>query len=89
MPAFDYKETSMSELKASVRRTIVFLKTIKPKDIEMITKKKVPLFFNPKVKVKGVDYLAHLALPDFYFHAVTAYDILRNRGGIRRGTVRC
>ena len=45
----------------------------------------------------GLQYLLHVAMPNFYFHVTTAYDILRhngvpltmggylgNRGGIRR-----
>ena len=28
----------------------------------------------------GVTYLFHYALPHFYFHATTAYDILRHNG---------
>ena len=30
--------------------------------------------------MKGVDYLNHFALPNFYFHLATAYDILRHCG---------
>jgi len=30
--------------------------------------------------LSGGDYLAHFALPNFYFHLVTAYDILRHNG---------
>jgi hypothetical protein len=29
---------------------------------------------------KGMQYLLGYALPNFYFHAVTAYDILRHNG---------
>jgi hypothetical protein len=29
---------------------------------------------------KGQTYLIHYALPHFYFHATTAYDILRHNG---------
>jgi hypothetical protein len=29
---------------------------------------------------KGEVYLLHYALPNFYFHAATAYDILRHNG---------
>ena len=28
----------------------------------------------------GIDYLLQYALPNFYFHAATAYDILRHNG---------
>ena len=30
--------------------------------------------------LKGADYLFGFAMPNFYFHAVTAYDILRHNG---------
>ena len=29
---------------------------------------------------KGLPYLSHVALPNFFFHATTAYDILRLKG---------
>ena len=30
--------------------------------------------------MKGTDYLNHFAVPNFYFHVTTAYDILRHCG---------
>ena len=33
-----------------------------------------------KLKLPGADYLLHFALPNFYFHLTTAYDILRGSG---------
>jgi hypothetical protein len=30
--------------------------------------------------LKGQQYLSQFALPNFYFHATTAYDILRHNG---------
>ena len=30
--------------------------------------------------LKGQQYLSHFALPNFYFHVTTAYDILRHNG---------
>ena len=33
-----------------------------------------------EVTWKGMQYLLGFALPNFYFHVVTAYDILRHRG---------
>jgi hypothetical protein len=32
------------------------------------------------MKFKGRDYLLNYALPNFFFHVVTAYDILRHKG---------
>ena len=33
-----------------------------------------------KLKLPGADYLLHFAMPNFYFHLTTAYDILRGSG---------
>jgi uncharacterized protein len=33
-----------------------------------------------KMTLKGQQYLSHFALPNFYFHAATAYGILRHNG---------
>ena len=33
-----------------------------------------------QVKLSGQRYLLHFALPNFFFHSATAYDILRNAG---------
>ena len=32
------------------------------------------------LEFKGQAYLLHFALPNFYFHCATAYDILRHNG---------
>ena len=31
-------------------------------------------------QMTGIDYFLNSALPNFYFHATTAYDILRHNG---------
>ena len=33
-----------------------------------------------ELKLKGSQYFFHFFLPNFYFHATTAYDILRHAG---------
>ena len=30
--------------------------------------------------MRGREYMLHFAMPNFYFHLTTAYDILRHRG---------
>ncbi len=37
-----------------------------------------PMGGSNKMKMKGSDYVCHLALPNFYFHVTTAYGILRH-----------
>jgi uncharacterized protein len=39
-----------------------------------------PLMEGYELDMDGVQYLRDWALPNFYFHVVTAYDILRSQG---------
>jgi hypothetical protein len=79
-PKFAYDEKSMTELKKSVRRTVAFLRTIRSSDMKKNAKKRMPVFFDAKQKLSVADYVHNLALPNFFFHYVTAYDILRHNG---------
>ena len=79
-PEFAYDEKSIAELKKSVRRTLTFLKSIKPSDLKGARQKKVPLFFDPKRKMPAPKYVRYLALPDFFFHYTICYAILRHNG---------
>ena len=79
-PKFDYDEKSMAELKKSVRLVVKFLRTIKPEDIKRGSKKRIPVFFDQKLTLLPADYVQNLAVPNFFFHYVTAYDILRHYG---------
>ena len=79
-PKLSYDEKSMAELKKSVRLVIKFLKSVKPEDIDLRNKKRIPVFFDPKQTLLPADYVQNLAVPNFFFHYVTAYDILRHNG---------
>jgi hypothetical protein len=74
-------DTSFEELKARVDRTIAFLNTIKPAQLDGQEDKDVtvPMGGQPRV-FKAKNYLYHFALVNFYFHATTAYSILRSLG---------
>ena len=43
-------------------------------------RRKVPLFYDDKRGLPAVDYAARQAMPNFYFHLVVAYAILRHNG---------
>ena len=79
-PAFAYDEKTFPELKRSLARTIRYLKTIHPKDIAKNENKKVQTFLRPKKKFLARQYVLTLALPNFFFHVTTTYDILRHLG---------
>jgi hypothetical protein len=81
VPVHEDTEQTFEELKARIAKTIAFINTIKPAQVDGSEDKEVVLKFRSgEVKFKGMQYLLGHALPNFYFHATTAYDILRHNG---------
>jgi hypothetical protein len=74
-------DTSFEEMKARIDRTIAFLNTIKPAQLDGQEDKQVtvPMGGQPR-NFKAQNYLYHFALVNFYFHITTAYNILRSLG---------
>lgn len=79
-PAFEDNEKTMDELLARIDKTIAFLGTVKPQDFEGYENKQVSFPWYPGKFLAGKDYLVQHLLPNFYFHATTAYSILRSNG---------
>lgn len=80
-PAFADTETTFDELKARIARTVAFVKSATPAEIDGSEDREVVLKIGPtEMKLKGSQYFFHFFLPNFYFHATTAYDILRHAG---------
>jgi len=81
VPKFEDTETTFAELKARIQKTLDFIATLKPAQFEGAETRDVtiPLRSEPTT-FKGRAYLFHFAMPNFYFHATTAYDILRHNG---------
>lgn len=79
-PAMSYEETTVDELYASIDRAIDHLERIEPADIDESPAREVETFLRPDRKIAVQEYVTRFALPNFYFHIVTAYDILRHRG---------
>lgn len=80
-PVFADTETTFEELQARIKRTLAFIGSFKAGQFEGSEARsivmKMPigtLYFN------GQDYLNGWALPNFYFHMTTAYNILRHNG---------
>jgi uncharacterized protein len=80
-PKMEDNEASFDELKARIHKTLDFLKTLKAGDIDAAGNREIVFPIGPnKMKMQGGEYLVHFALPNFYFHLTTAYDILRYSG---------
>jgi len=80
-PSYADTESSFAELIARVQKTVDFLKTIKADQIDGSENRDIVLKMHTgELKFKGEAYLTQFSLPNFYFHATTAYAILRHNG---------
>ena len=80
-PDFGAPETTIAGLKERVAKTIDFVKTARPEQIDGSETKDIVLKFGTReVPFKGEQFLVGFTLPNFFFHYTTAYDILRSLG---------
>ncbi|MGH8506780.1 MAG: DUF1993 domain-containing protein [Stenotrophobium sp.] len=80
-PKFEDTEATFAELDARVHKTIDFIKTFKPEQIDGTEQKSVTLKMrNGEMTFQGLPYLQGFVVPNLYFHIATAYDILRHNG---------
>ena len=81
LPKYDDTETTFAELAARVDKTLDFIGTFKPEQIDGQEDRDINLTIAGKpVTIKGQPYLMHFALPNLYFHMSMAYAILRHNG---------
>lgn len=74
-------ETTFEELQARIQKTIDFLKTVPEDSMDGKEEKEIVLKMKAvEGKFTATRYLLDFALPNFYFHITTAYNILRNNG---------
>ena len=80
-PSFPDTETTFPELQERIAKTVAFLKSVDPAAIEGQEGREIVLKRQSgDIHLTGAAYLQGLALPNFYFHVVTAYGILRHNG---------
>jgi uncharacterized protein len=81
-PRFDDNEQTLDELKTRVAKTIEYLEKADRGALKGVEDReiKIPFPDGRQLEMKGLEYLRDWALPHFYFHVVTAYDILRHNG---------
>ena len=74
-------EQNIADLQARIAKTVAFIRTFKPAQIDGSEEKEIVLKLQGNdVKFTGMQYLLGFALPNFYFHAATVYNILRHNG---------
>jgi hypothetical protein len=81
VPVYPDVERSFFELQARIRKTLEFIRAIKPEQIDGSEGRNVTIrIAGHPVTFKGQPYLVNFVLPNFYFHATAAYAILRHNG---------
>lgn len=81
VPKFEDSEQSFDELRARIARTIEFVESFSAAQIDGSEEREIALKVGGhEMSFTGQPYLVGFALPNFYFHLVTAYNILRHNG---------
>ena len=81
VPRHEDTEQSFADLKARIAKVLAFIDTLPQDAIAASADRDITTSSGANAKqFKGQVYLVHYALPHFYFHATTAYDLLRHNG---------
>jgi hypothetical protein len=79
-PSHPDTEKTLEEIRARIRTALAYLETFKPADFVGAIDRPCSHSWMAGKKLRGGDYLDHLALPNFHFHLAHAYAILRHNG---------
>ncbi|MCM2328251.1 MAG: DUF1993 domain-containing protein [Lysobacter sp.] len=80
-PAFEDNEATFADLVARVRKTVAYLQTLEPGQIDGSEDRTVTWKTRTATKsMQGMPYLLNHVLPNLYFHITTTHGILRHNG---------
>ena len=81
VPKHEDTEKTFDELKERIAKTVAFIDSVKAAQVDGSEDRDLVIKLGPReVQWKGMQYLLGFALPNFYFHAASAYGILRHNG---------
>jgi hypothetical protein len=82
VPSTPDSETSFAELQQRLTDTVEYVKGYKPAQFDGGEGREITFPTGPgqTTTLTGQQFLSNFSLPNFYFHAVTAHDILRHNG---------
>ncbi len=81
VPSFADTETTLVELQERIAKTIAFIATIPADAFDAADARQITVKAGPReLTFPAVQYLHSYAIPNFYFHMSTAYNILRANG---------
>lgn len=82
-PSFKNDEKTIEDLEARIARTIEYVQRIPENAFAGADDREIRIpvpEMNAEFVMTGLQFLRDWGLPHFYFHVVTAYDILRHKG---------
>jgi len=80
-PKWADDETTFDQLRDRIARTLAFVREIPTVDVDAGATRDITITMRGEpVTFAGPVYLFHFAMPNFWFHATTAYAILRHNG---------
>jgi len=80
-PKFEDTETTMDELFVRVKKTLDFIDSVPSASVDGSEERDIKIVLRDRtVEFKGLAFLQHWAIPNFFFHHVTAYNLLRHNG---------
>jgi hypothetical protein len=81
IPVYEDNEKTLAELKARIAKTIAFIQAVTPRQVDGTEDKEIVIKRGDnETRYKGMQFLLGHALPNFYFHVTTTYNILRHNG---------
>ncbi len=81
VPYYEDDETTLAELKVRIARSVAFIGSIPPERIDGTEDKDIVLpVAGQETHYKGMQLLLGHSMPNVYFHATTAYNMLRQNG---------
>lgn len=79
-PKHEDTETTFAQLHARIASVQSYLETFKPEDFAGAADVRVTLPWTEGKWMTGTEYVIQFALPNFYFHLVICYELLRHNG---------
>lgn len=75
-------ETTFAQLQDRVARTLAYVESVPAAAFAGAESREITVPAGPSITLgfTGLDYLLEFVIPNFQFHVVTAYDILRHNG---------
>src|SRR4051812_31217150 len=80
-PKFEDNEATIDELVTRVKKTLEYIGTVSAAALDGSEERDIRIPLRDRtLEMKGLPFLQNWALPNFFFHHVTAYNLLRHNG---------